>query len=151
MTKTILVATDESRHARKALECACNIALHNAAMVYILHVFSLGPLASRWVPSLTSTELQSFVAWRREQARRILWESERIARERGIKNVRTIFLEGIPDDAILQFAEKHAVDLIFTGNHGPGRLETLLVGSVSHKVKHFAPCTCITVKQGSKA
>nr|WP_231613761.1 universal stress protein [Halomonas sp. BC04] len=42
-------------------------------------------------------------------------------------------------------ANEIAADAIVMGSRGVSELKGLLVGSVSHKVMHSAPCTVITV------
>ena len=37
--------------------------------------------------------------------------------------------------------------MIFLGSRGLGDVGGLLMGSVSHKVMHLAPCTCVAVKR----
>ena len=49
-------------------------------------------------------------------------------------------------DRILAAAEHENADMIVMGSRGMGDLKGLFVGSVSNKVSHLAPCTCVTVK-----
>jgi nucleotide-binding universal stress UspA family protein len=42
--------------------------------------------------------------------------------------------------AILETAERESIDLIVVGARGMGRLQEMVVGSVSHRVLHHAPC-----------
>jgi nucleotide-binding universal stress UspA family protein len=36
--------------------------------------------------------------------------------------------------------------MVFLGSHGLSDIRGLLIGSVSHKVLHQAPCTCVVVR-----
>lgn len=55
-------------------------------------------------------------------------------------------LQGDPAQEIIEFSRKNSIDMIVIGSRGAGTVETLLLGSVSHKVCHLANCTCVTVK-----
>jgi nucleotide-binding universal stress UspA family protein len=48
--------------------------------------------------------------------------------------------------SIIDYAHKHAIDVIVMGTRGFGELQGLLLGSVSMKVQSLAPCTCICVR-----
>lgn len=57
--------------------------------------------------------------------------------------IRTHVTHGYPSDKILQFAEKHNVELISIGNTartGISRIKTFALGSVSRKVSERANC-----------
>lgn len=47
---------------------------------------------------------------------------------------------------IIDYAHKHAIDVIVMGTRGMGELQGLLLGSVSMKVQSLAPCSCICVR-----
>jgi len=47
---------------------------------------------------------------------------------------------GEPADCIVEFVERHGIDLIFMPTHGHGRFRRLLLGSVTSKVLHDAKC-----------
>ena len=47
---------------------------------------------------------------------------------------------------IIDYANKHGIDVIVMGTRGFGELQGLLLGSVSMKVQSLAPCTCICVR-----
>ncbi|WP_256438698.1 universal stress protein [Methanobacterium alkalithermotolerans] len=72
--------------------------------------------------------------------------------EKGIKestdsnvNFRSIMVEGNPADEIVKIAEKEEVDVIVMGT-GKGIVDKHLLGSVSEKVVHSAPCTVLLVR-----
>lgn len=53
-----------------------------------------------------------------------------------VGRVGTAVVEGHPVDMLSRLAEEHAPDIVIVGPHGRGRLESLLVGSVSQALLH---------------
>jgi len=68
------------------------------------------------------------------------------ARELGVKQVDTRTADDDPADGILKMADEVGADMIVVGHRGLGRLKTLLVGSVALKVTQHAACTVVTVR-----
>jgi nucleotide-binding universal stress UspA family protein len=64
-------------------------------------------------------------------------------------NFIKLLLEGDPAEEIVKIAEKENVDLIILGT-GKNRIDKRLLGSVSEKVIHSAPCTVLLVRTGIK-
>jgi nucleotide-binding universal stress UspA family protein len=58
-----------------------------------------------------------------------------------------IMREGSPADEIVKVAEEENVDLIVLGT-GKNLVDKRLLGSVSEKVVHSAPCTILLVRTG---
>jgi nucleotide-binding universal stress UspA family protein len=85
-------------------------------------------------------------AIRRFVAERIVSEAEKIARDKGVKNVHCVIEDGDPGKEILRHAEEETANLIVMGSRGLGDLQGLLMGSVSHKVSQLSPCSCLTAK-----
>jgi len=54
---------------------------------------------------------------------------------------------GDPADGIVRLAEELAVDLIVMATHGRTGVPHLLLGSVAEKVVRYAPCPVLTVRQ----
>jgi nucleotide-binding universal stress UspA family protein len=172
MIKTILVPTDGSEHAKKAVLLAADIAEKFDARMVVLHVMSSGPLpeslvrmaetehvtAPRSEPSIASTPEGKYPASiifgqrdgkpeiRRFVGERIVSEAEKIARDKGVKNVHCVIEDGDPGKEILRHAEEETANLIVMGSRGLGDLRGLLMGSVSHKVSQLSPCSCLTAK-----
>ena len=169
MFKNILVATDGSNHANKAVDLAADMAAKNNAALTVLSVIKGGALtegASRlarekgvdmnpvldfpnitaivpeggpFLPNVKDTLATSRI--QAELAEAIMEEAkDRAAAARGLTET------GDAAEAILRVAEAESVDLIVMGSRGLGALKRLLVGSVSQTVSHLANCTCITVK-----
>lgn len=55
---------------------------------------------------------------------------------------------GPPADTIVRIAEERQVDLIVMGTHGRTGLQHMLLGSVAEKVVRTAPCPVLTVRRG---
>jgi nucleotide-binding universal stress UspA family protein len=51
-----------------------------------------------------------------------------------------------PADGVLDLARELAIDLIVVGTHDRGRLSRLILGSVSDKMAHDAPCSVLVIK-----
>lgn len=64
-------------------------------------------------------------------------------------NFRKLLLDGDPAEEIVNTAENEKVDLIVLGT-GKTNIDKRLLGSVSEKVVHSAPCTVLLVKTGPK-
>ena len=68
------------------------------------------------------------------------------ARSAGVKNCRTLLRHGDPARAICSVASETEADAVVLGSRGFGELRSFILGSVSHKVAHAAPCTVVTVR-----
>lgn len=176
MFETILVPTDGSEHAGKAVQLAADIAGKYRARLVLLHVMPKGPLPEEvrrmaevehiaTEPSVGAAPLSpegkypasailGADAEAEAQTRqvlqfladKILAEAKRVAQEKGAQDVLTTIADGDPADQILRHAETEGANLIVMGSRGLGNLKGLLMGSVSHKVSQLSPCSCVTVK-----
>jgi nucleotide-binding universal stress UspA family protein len=148
--KTILHPTDGSEGARKALDFACELAAERHAQLLILHVQRRHG-SERIPPELEAfSEIEHIRASEarllRTAAEFVVDEAKVAAESRGIAEVDARVAEGDPAAEILDTARRRKVDAIVMGSRGLGDLEGLLLGSVSHKVAHGAPCSCLIVR-----
>lgn len=58
---------------------------------------------------------------------------------------KSIMVEGDPADKIIKIAEKEDADIIVMST-GKSRIDKHLLGSVSEKVVHSAPCTILLIR-----
>ena len=147
MFKKLLVALDGSDHARKALDLAGDLAVKYDAELLVLHA------VTNWN---VSKELQRYAEVEHLKVspqhlyqvvgEKLVREAELHLQSRGLKRVTPIVEDGDPATTIVATAKARGVDLIVMGSRGLSDVKGLLMGSVSHKVAHLAPCTCITVK-----
>jgi nucleotide-binding universal stress UspA family protein len=146
MIQKILIAIDGSSHAKKAVELACDIASKMNATIYLIHVVPFVHLAAQIGWPCAQEETHAFIDSLRTEGEGIIARIEKDIEANGIETVYGFVLEGDPAKEVLGFAKKNGVDMIIMGSHGAGSAGALLIGSVSHKVTHLAPCTCVTVK-----
>lgn len=58
---------------------------------------------------------------------------------------------GAPAAALVEFAEKHKVDMIVLGTYGRSGLFRILMGSVAEHVVRHARCPVVTVRHPRQA
>lgn len=146
----ILCATDGSPSARKALEFAADLARDREGKLLVMHVqqdhgsglVTPGLEEFERVENIRVTEAEML----RGAAQRIAEQGAAFARERGAPSVEALVGEGDPAGRIIEAARDRGADVIVIGSRGLGDLQGLLLGSVSHKVAHLAPCSCIIVR-----
>lgn len=146
----IIVAVDGSDHARNAVDMAADLAAHYEAALSVVHVAT--ELTSGQVPPDLALYHEITRAMQpqsdklREAAQQIADHAAQQARGAGAKRVETIVDEGDPASTIVRLADELGTDLIVMGSRGLGGIAGLLLGSVSHKVTHLAPCPVLTVR-----
>jgi nucleotide-binding universal stress UspA family protein len=145
MLEKILIAVDGSEYSKNALELACQLTEKFDGSLHIVHV-PQGSAADRVMVLGGASVMIHAEREQIEQAGRTLIEAARkIAEDRLPGKVSTELRGGDPADEIVKSANENASDCIVLGSRGLGDFGGLLLGSVSHKVNHSAPCTCITV------
>lgn len=127
MFETIVLATDGSDHAERALGYARDLALRDGAEVIVVHAFEP-------IPGYLGVETKSEVAARHVSAGREIADRAREQLMDAGVDVEAEVLQGPPAEAILRVAEGRGADLIVMGTRGRGSLTSLLLGSVSHHV-----------------
>jgi nucleotide-binding universal stress UspA family protein len=138
----ILVPIDFSYDTEAALDYASTLAAEAGAALYLIHVDDLHALDVPLViagPYGLATEV-----WNRSAIRERL---ERILPPNAEVQCTHQFLEGLPAEEIVKFAEREKVDLIVMASHGRSGLRRLLMGSVAEGVMRKARCPVLIVKQ----
>lgn len=140
----LLVATDGSTTALKAVTEAVSIADSVRAELSIVNVVYLSPLAySSGVQGTIDRVLREL----REEGERIVSEGKQIAEERGIKaDARMIDSGHSPVVAITELADKNEIDLIVLGTRGLGGFQKLVLGSVANGIVHYSKCSVMVVR-----
>lgn len=143
--RTLLVPTDFSTSADRALAYAVYLADRFGASLQLLHV----------VDELDSerygiTEADDQTVSLREQIRTEAHERLRtIAPEESPVDVETnvsLHLGGDVADAIHEYIEDRDIDLVAMGTHGRQGIDRLMLGSVADALLRRAPCPVMTVR-----
>lgn len=145
MYKNILIATDGSSLAGRAVEHGVKLASALAARVTVLtvterfHVFSLNVEQIEETPG-------TFKHHMKEHALQTLAEAAEIARAAGL-DVTEVHLENDePYQAIIRTAEGRRCDLIVMASHGRGGVSALLLGSETMKVLTHSKIPVLVVR-----
>lgn len=138
--KSILVAYDFSDYSELALSHALSLAQEYQSELHLLHVlppFSLNESEISWYP-LGGEGVYHKAAHRLQKAvpnEAHLW-----------CDIKHAVSEGQPYREILNYAEKHQIDLICLGAHGAGFGMRTLFGSNVDRVLRQAPCPVLVTR-----
>ncbi len=150
MAKNILVAVDGSEHSMKAVEVASGQALSMKAHLIVLHV--MPEVGVERIPAALRRYAKgehmatSDRGLLESVANQVLHQAESRAREWGVSDLETLLSVGDVAPQVLESVDRLGVDMVVLGSRGFSDLQGLLLGSVSHKVCHLAPCTCVLVR-----
>ncbi len=145
MFRTIVVGTDGSETAEKAVAQAAELAASVASELLIVSAFE--PIGRQRLRE-EAAQAPDDVRWMvnpREDVDATLAGAVELAEEKGV-TTRTFARQGDPADAILDVAEEEHADLIVVGNKGMTGAKRFLLGSVPNKVSHHAPCSVLIVR-----
>ena len=141
MFKRILLPLDGSTMAEQALPHAITQAKQFGALLILLRV--LEPLPH--VGGMSAADIDLIKQQTRERVQEYLDPLVTDIREKGI-SVQAFIVDGRPNTAILQFAEKNQVDLIVICSRGRSGLSRWLMGSVADRVVRGATGPVLLVR-----
>ena len=137
MYRNILIATDGSSLAARAVEHGTNLAKALGAKVLLLTVTERFHLFAMEADQLEETP-NSFREHMQRQADHTLAEAAEIARNLGVEATTLQMDDDAPYRAIIRIAEDHVCNLIVMASHGRGGVSALLLGSETMKVLHHS-------------
>jgi nucleotide-binding universal stress UspA family protein len=140
----ILVTTDFSESADRALEYAVTLVRRYDARIYLAHVITPDPFQ-----------------FAEPQLAQATYEKVRQAAEEGITDILISGkLRGVPHEVLLEEGSvwpcvekliiEHEIDLVVVGTHGRGKIQKILIGSVAEEIFRQADCAVLTVGPGVK-
>jgi nucleotide-binding universal stress UspA family protein len=145
MFSSIVVGTDGSDTAKKAVAAAVDLAKQIGASLDIVSAYEPVPQSRLREEARQAPEDMQWMINPREDVEATLRDAAEELEEAGIE-VEIFAREGDPADAILDVAEERGADLIVVGNKGMTGAKRVLLGSVPNKVSHHAPCSVLIVR-----
>lgn len=144
MSKRVVVATDGSKPAERAVDFALALArIWDAELIAVTVTTNL-PAAELRQMAL-AREDRDLGAATDELIARILGDVESRATSHGVTAVKCISMSGDPANVTLKVAREANADLIVVGRRGLGGLSKLLLGSVSEKIVAHAHCAVTAI------
>jgi nucleotide-binding universal stress UspA family protein len=143
--RSIVVGTDGSETAGKAVEAAVELARLTGAQVELVSAYE--PVSGQRLRT-EARQVPADLEWMvnpREDVDATLAEASERVRAAGVES-RTYAREGDPADAILDVAEELGSELIVVGNKGMTGAKRFLLGSVPNKLSHHAPCAVMIIR-----
>ena len=137
MFKKILVGTDGSDSAAKAVKHATELATSMGAELVLVHAFP----APRTDVGSTFGRTDAYPGLEIGQA--VLRDAEKHFGKK--VKIKSVLREGDPAEGLIDVAEEEGVDLIIVGNKGMTGAKRFLLGSVPNQVSHHAPCAVMIV------
>ncbi|WXG40318.1 MAG: universal stress protein [Candidatus Freyarchaeum deiterrae] len=131
MFKKILVATDGSKYAEKAVDYAVALAEAFGAELVVLSVVEMAQL-ERLEP-YAKEGIQEIKEQMKAKAKQFVDEAEKKAKSKSIKIAKYV-LEGDPGKLVCDQAEREGVDLIVVGIRGTTGTQRVVVGSHAMKI-----------------
>ena len=123
--RTLMVGTDGSDTAVRAVEAATRLAKRLGSQLQIVCAFGGG------VDQQTAIEVLRYA---RDAVRR-----------EGVET-KTHMREGAPDEVLSALGLEQGADMIVVGNVGMGKARRLRLGGVAEQVAHGAPCDVLIVR-----
>ena len=150
MYTNVVVGTDFSETADRAVEQAAAIAKSFAAQLHIVTAFKPAMTSSIAGSSLeamaygAATALSEADTHIADEVESRLAALEKHYAKDGLK-VKTHGIAADPADALIDVCEGCGADLVVVGNRGMGGVKRFVLGSVPNKISHHSPCSVLIV------
>ena len=169
---TMVVATDGSSTADRAVALASDVAAKYDAVVTFVYVMNRGPSLEQLRSTVDMAQLSASARDAisaeehpiaehvsaaiippvvpedalKEIGQQVLDRALKTAADKGVSTTDPVLKYGDPARVIVGVAKYVKADVVAMGCRGLGGAEGLLAGSVSYKVNQTAPCSCLTVR-----
>lgn len=138
MFSNILVAVDGSESSKRAFEKSLYLSQKCDCTLHVIHVAACDLGGDSSIVFDLLDEIKT-------KAANMLEDYKNEAIKNGIP-IDVLIHQGDPAQVIIELSKKHKYDLIIMGTRGRTAFQELLLGSVSLKVIHHAPCPVMVVQ-----
>ena len=137
MVSKLLVATDGSDTAWKAVKYAVGFAKQIDAPITLLGVIDKSALIVQSIPAagMASHLIAPIDDYLQQAVEGYTQKAEKLCKKNGIK-VKIVIRSGHPVEEIIKEAKRSKASIIVLGSHGKGMLESAVLGSITHGVIH---------------
>lgn len=139
MYDQLLIPTDGSHAAERALNHGIDLAAQNDARVHVLAVAETNSISS--FESISGTTVDSI----RAETESMVNDAAGRVESAGVDVVAET-REGRPAEVIVDYAAEHDIDLIVMGTHGRQGVERAMLGSVTERVVRSSPVPVLTLR-----
>jgi nucleotide-binding universal stress UspA family protein len=147
----ILLVTDGSPCSQLACTYTGVFPLPSEASLEVLHV--LPPLQASYLvdpmgmamPAVTEEDLLRLRQSQETEGEALLHRTVDALAGHGLQ-ARGLLTRGETAEQIIEYAREQQVDLIICGSRGLGTVTSMLIGSVSRRLAHHAPCSVLIVR-----
>jgi nucleotide-binding universal stress UspA family protein len=146
MADSIVVGTDGSESAQKAVDEAVRLARALAAEIHVVSAFE--PLRGAKIAGAPEAAAKVWAPLPDSHVDATLQAAEAAIRLAGV-NVTPHAVKGDPADALIEIADKVDASMIVVGSKGMHGARRLVLGNVPNKVSHHAHRTVLIVATDS--
>jgi len=143
MFETVVIATDGSESAQRAVRLALDFADRFDATVHALYVLDTGEIDAS--PAEIRSDLEDALDAAGGEA--LSYVEEHAIDSADGQDVITAVREGDPAPEIIDYAEEYDADVIATGTRGRHGDHAFLLGSVAEAMVRQSPIPVLTVRQ----
>lgn len=148
MSEQILVPVDGSEHAFRALKVACALAKAENRSIRLLHVVpdKEVPAGLKRFAEVEHIQAPPEYLYETAIAENVLNAARDQALADDVQSLECSVEHGDATKGILGVAGRESVDSIIMGTRGLSDIQSMVLGSVAHKVMYAADCRVIVVK-----
>ncbi len=133
-----MLATDGSKHSVRSAEHAIQLAEMFNGTVDVVYVVDGETSKADVLHHVDKYEVK------RERNEKIMPVKELLENSNVKHEIH--FLHGEPGPVIVEFANDNKFDCVVVGSRGLNKLQTMILGSVSHKIAKYVKCPVLIVK-----